>query len=217
MAFYRKVDYAAHFFVGSFSSQGDELGQWRAYADNGRGYALGFETKPLEQTFAKQSIPDRFSNSTFPVTYDDAELARVHHEFVELIFPLLTEPLGRGLPRDVIVEYMTDLSVALAMHVSRSVLFYKHEAYRNEQEYRFLQLHRGDIPPPSVQFRNRPHSLVRYREFDWKSVAAETLKQIVVGPAADEQRGMQFAGDCLRAFHQGKVAITKSQIPYRAS
>jgi hypothetical protein len=107
---------------------------------------------------------------------------------------------------------MTELSVALAMHVlpvynprarwkksrrringklqqkhSRSVLFYKHEAYRNEQEYRFLQLHRGDVPAPDVKFRSRPYSLVRYREFDWKSVAAE-------------------------AFHEGKVAITRSQM-----
>jgi hypothetical protein len=31
----------AHYFVGSFTEAGDDLGQWRAYADNGRGYALG--------------------------------------------------------------------------------------------------------------------------------------------------------------------------------
>jgi hypothetical protein len=33
------VERSAHFFVLSFSSDGDDLGQWRAYADNGRGYA----------------------------------------------------------------------------------------------------------------------------------------------------------------------------------
>src|SRR5262245_40731502 len=29
------------FFIASFSTQRDDLGQWRAYADNGRGFALG--------------------------------------------------------------------------------------------------------------------------------------------------------------------------------
>ena len=30
------------FFVGSFTRSRDDLGQWRAYADNGRGVAIGF-------------------------------------------------------------------------------------------------------------------------------------------------------------------------------
>ncbi|HXM20831.1 MAG TPA: DUF2971 domain-containing protein [Terriglobales bacterium] len=41
-----------HYFVCSFSSDGNDLGQWRAYADNGRGYALGFDLKALEKAFA---------------------------------------------------------------------------------------------------------------------------------------------------------------------
>jgi Protein of unknown function (DUF2971) len=36
------------FFALSFSATFDELGQWRAYADDGRGYALGFDTEKLE-------------------------------------------------------------------------------------------------------------------------------------------------------------------------
>jgi hypothetical protein len=30
------------FLIASFSRERDDLGQWRAYADNGRGYAIGF-------------------------------------------------------------------------------------------------------------------------------------------------------------------------------
>ena len=45
---------SAHYFVCSLSERGDDLGQWRAYADNGRGYALGFDAKawkmPLPRT-----------------------------------------------------------------------------------------------------------------------------------------------------------------------
>ncbi len=44
---------SAHFFVCSFSTNDHDLGQWRAYADNGRGYALEFEANPLAASFAR--------------------------------------------------------------------------------------------------------------------------------------------------------------------
>ena len=208
---------SAHFFVCSFSSRGDELGQWRAYADNGRGYALGFDTRALEVPFARVSETGHFSGNTFPVSYDDEELAGFHRQFIDMVFPLLTLPSGRPLSKEAIIEYMAELSVTLAKNVAQSVLFYKHSAYSNEQEYRFLQLHRADVPPPEVKFRSRPYSLVRYREFDWRSAASDALKLIVIGPSADQQKAVQFAEDCLRSFHSGKVEIVKSKVPYRAA
>jgi hypothetical protein len=36
------------FFTASFTTERDDLGQWRAYADNGRGFALGFAPKMFE-------------------------------------------------------------------------------------------------------------------------------------------------------------------------
>jgi hypothetical protein len=56
------VQAAAHYFVCSFSSAGDDLGQWRAYADNGRGFALGFDGEALEKAYTKigeEPIPYR--------------------------------------------------------------------------------------------------------------------------------------------------------------
>ena len=40
-----------HFFTCSFSQDDNDLGQWRAYADNGRGYALGFDAEALARSF----------------------------------------------------------------------------------------------------------------------------------------------------------------------
>jgi Protein of unknown function (DUF2971) len=201
----------ANFFVGSFSSIEDDLGQWRAYADNGRGYTLGFDTNVLETAFVR-AFP---GNNTFPVTYDDAQLGSIHHQFVEMIFPLITLPDGRQLSDNVTTEYLTELRVVLARQVARSSFFYKHEAYSNEQEYRFLQLLRADVTPPGMKFRARRYSLVRYTEFDWRSVAPDALKRIVIGPSADNQRAVQFARDCLQSY-PGEAEITFSKIPYRA-
>jgi hypothetical protein len=77
---------------------------------------------------------------------------------------------------------------------------------------------RYDRPAPEVKYRTRPNALVRYREFDWRTVAGTALKKIVIGPAADKEKGERFARDCLAAFSpKGSVDIICSSIPYRAT
>jgi hypothetical protein len=210
------IQAAAHYFVCSFSASGDDLGQWRAYADNGRGYALGFDTKALEDPYTKIGDTPIPNNSTFSLTYNDAQLSTLHARMIDAMFHLISLPRGRTLGPGIIPAYMQHLSISLTMHALRAVLFFKHEAYRNEQEYRFLQVHRADVPPPEVKVRGRPYSLIRYREFDWKAPAPEALRRIVVGPAADFEKASQFARDCLKTFHSGTVEIVRSEIPYRA-
>jgi len=208
---------AAHYFVCSFSAAGDDLGQWRAYADNGRGYALGFDAKMLEAAYIGNGSTLIPNNSTFPITYADAQLADLHRQIAEAALPLISLPRGRELSNDVIRAYMRELSVLVSMHALRAVLFFKHEAYNNEREYRFLQIHRADIPAPDVKFRSRPYALVRYREFDWNAVAADALKTIIIGPAADSLKATQFAQDCIASFAGRSVEVIPSKIPYRAT
>ncbi len=208
---------AAHYFVSSFSSNGDDLGQWRAYADNGRGYALGFDTAILENSFIKDSASPDWSNSTFSVIFKDSQLAGLHKLLVERMFHLISMPHGRNLASATMHAYMDDLLELFLLHALRAVLFFKHEAYKNEQEYRFLQVHRATTTPPVVQLRTRPYALVRYREFDWKTANAAALKNIVVGPAADNTTATQFARDCLRAFHPSDAEVVYSIIPYRSA
>ncbi|MGY3347726.1 MULTISPECIES: DUF2971 domain-containing protein [unclassified Bradyrhizobium] len=212
------IEAAAHYFVCCFSAAGDDLGQWRSYADNGRGYALGFDTSLLEDAFIKASgLPDS-NNSTFHVKYSDATAVQLHTEIIDSMFHLISLPRGKKLDSPTLHEYMGDLLVLTWMHCLRSALFFKHEAYSNEAEYRFLQIHKaGPHPAPEVKYRTRPYELVRYREFDWRTASAKSLKKIIVGPAADKAKAPLFAKDCLRAFHTSEaVEIAFSTIPYRS-
>jgi hypothetical protein len=210
------IQAAAHYFVCSFSANGDDLGQWRAYADNGRGYALGFDAKVIEDGYTKKDGAPIANNSTFYVKYDDKQLAGLQRRIIDTAFPLISLPRGRNLASEAIRGYMSNLSILVLLHCLRASLFFKHEAYRNEQEYRFMQLHRADIAAPDVKLRARRHSLVKYREFDWRAAAPEALRQIVIGPAADFQKAEQFVRDCLARFHAVNVEIVHSEIPYRA-
>jgi hypothetical protein len=210
----KALNQSAHYFVCSFSEAGDDLGQWRAYADNGRGYALGFSTQALEAAFGKGSQSPTSNNAAFPITYDDSTLDGIQRQLVERMFSLISLPRGRNLSQDALGAYMVELSVALAANALHAGLFFKHEAYSNEKEYRFLEVHRADAAP-AIKLRSRPYSLIRYREFDWKAADAAALRRIVIGPAADRETGRRFAEDCLREFVRGEVEIVSSLIPYR--
>ena len=212
------IDEAAHFFVGCFSAAGDDLGQWRGYADNGRGFALGFDAAILEDGFVKSSALPTGSGQTFRVMYNDKAATELQCGIIDKMFHLISLPHGKNLDSKTLHEYMGELLVVTWMHCLRVALFFKHEAYANEAEYRFLQIHMaGPHAPPAVKYRTRPYELVRYREYDWRVAAPSALTKIVVGPAADKTKAPLFARECLRAYHPTVVVeVVPSLIPYRS-
>lgn len=70
------VETSANYFVCCFTDNGDDLSQWKGYADDGRGYALGFDAVALEQTFAHSEVDH---HSTFPVSYATTERVSSRH------------------------------------------------------------------------------------------------------------------------------------------
>jgi len=212
------IEAAGHFFICSFSADGDDLGQWRAYADNGRGFALGFETATLEDGFCRRKGKPIPQHATFHLTYSDRKLTRIEKALADLIDPLISLPRSTVVRGDALHAYMMDVLTLHAMNVIRGVMFFKHPAYKNETEFRFQQLFRRDRPAPAVKYRQRELSLVRYREFDWRAAAPHSLKNIIIGPAAEQANAARFVRDCLTAFHANAndVKIVRSTIPYRA-
>ena len=191
------IQKSADFFVCSFSLCGDDLGQWRAYADGGRGFALEFDTAALEN----DSAPD-----SFPLTYDDDKLAEIDRQIITKILPYLQFP-----------NYKDALSIDFMTYMTNAAIFFKHTAYKNELEYRFLETFSVDAKA-SIELQYSPYSVIRYRTFDWRSVAPDALKRIFVGPGADKKKATQFASDCLNLFHPDaqNVQVLCSPIPYRA-
>ena len=200
------IEKSGHYFTCSFSKAGNDLGQWRAYADNGRGYVLCFNTTQLEAAFT-QAGKLGFAE-TSPLAYDDARLRRIHCQIADKLFQFLSLPCNLAAGP----EWYTQLT----LKALEAGMHFKHPAYINEQEYRFLEAHPIHQPVPDLKFKpHRPYSLGKYREFDWRQSAPDALQQIIIGPAADRQKSLQFASDCVKSFHSGTVPITYSGIPYR--
>lgn len=219
---FNNIQKLGNFFICSFSENGDDLGQWRAYADDGLGYALGFDRPALETPFASQDCGGIPNCSTFPVTYDDDKLGEIQQQIVDRMFGLISTPVGMKLPEEILRAYWHKLFVLLTTRAMHASLYFKHCAYRNEQEYRFLQLHPTGHAPTDMKLRAHSYSLIKYLEFDWKSANLSALKQIIVGPASNRPEAQRFAEDCVDMFYRGtvprdKVPIVHSKIPYRAT
>ena len=211
-----RVEEIAHYFVCRFSRAADDLGQWRAYADNGRGFAIGFDGRMLEEGFTKGAGAATSGRMSFPLTYGNDPLRQMYQQIIDKSIPFVSAVRGRDLSDDAITKYLEQLSINVSVTIVRAALFFKHQAYSNEEEHRFLEIHQAG-PVSDLKFRGRPYSLIRYREFDWRSVSPEALKRIVIGPAADESVAFQFVTDCLRVFHiPSGVTTMVSEIPYRA-
>jgi hypothetical protein len=202
------IQRSAQYFVCAFSLCGDDLGQWRAYADNGRGYALGFDGKVLEKAFFDAGDAD-----AFPITYDDEALEKIDSAIVDAYFKLvdLETILRSGASK----SEVADLCTSLTIHLLHAAIFFKHKAYKNEQEYRFLKTYRAGMQISGLKRRPRRYSFIEYAEFDWKSAPHVTPKRLIVGPS-DQMRAGRFAENCLRLTQTQDISINYSAIPYRA-
>src|SRR5205807_711361 len=58
------------FWIFSLSFNGDDLAQWRNYADDGRGVCLGFSVQNFDMVELSKLMPNRPNSLRFPVSYD---------------------------------------------------------------------------------------------------------------------------------------------------
>jgi hypothetical protein len=132
-----RIEEVASWFVCSFSKSGDELGQWRAYGDNGRGYALGFDGDALEQAFTRRDGIPILGPMTFPITYGDAKLRNMQQSIIAPIIPLLSAPREISLSSKIINEYMSELSISLSVILLRLALFLNMALFKTNKNTAF--------------------------------------------------------------------------------
>lgn len=203
------------FYIASFSSEPNDLSQWRCYADDGCGVALGFSFKEFG-TCRDQRV--NFTRHRHIVSYGDDNFLKKITEITESAIKLIGQNYS---PNDVAIELSRVAVFAGLMN--------KHVAYEHEKEIRFLfwapadmnmTLHTHDgMPCIHWNVRERNGELVRYLDVPipaWKENSA--LAHIWVGPAA--AAGTE---DCLRTLCE-QLGITKpglkierSLIPYRST
>lgn len=204
-----------HFFISSFSTDDDELGQWRAYADDGHGYVLEFDTKILQSILEIKKVSTDGLFASFHIDYQKDAIKKYQRKLVEKAFALVSFA-SKIKVLSVEQDYLVALSAALASHVIYTSLHFKHSGYRPEQEYRFLQVSNFKAPLAMSHYF-RKDELVKYTEMNWADGDISALTGISIGPAADTEKSKKYVEDCLDVFLRKSVPISFSGIPYRSS
>lgn len=178
-------------YAVSFSSHGDQLSQWRGYA-NGSGFAIGFDRAALERLASEQQGGVRRLHD---IIYGDAA-----QEFVKnyIVHSWVTNWRS---------ESMTSAKRNLLMHTSRL----KHGAFSEEQEERLIVL---DPMMDQVKVRTRSGRLIPYLPISYFATA---LRAIRVGPgdAQPLQRVAVSHALCSAGWSVDDVEITASEAPFR--
>ncbi|WP_369468624.1 DUF2971 domain-containing protein, partial [Enterococcus faecalis] len=145
------IEQSIHLLICCFSTNWDDLGQWRAYADNGKGFAIGFDAEMLDRCFmADQS---GFSASSFHIDYDETSLTALQTKIVGAVLPLISLPRGLNLSDDQLKAFITRLSIYFSNQIICAALFFKHRGYVNEAEFRLLRSYPVTSEIPGVLYR----------------------------------------------------------------
>jgi hypothetical protein len=208
------IEQIARIFVASFSRSGNDLGQWRAYAANGTGFALGFDGPLLEKAFVAQGS-DR--NTTIHLYYDDKHLTQAMERLVRPAMQILEWAANRKLPETLVRTFLSSIADPLGIASLHVAMLFKHPAYRNEDEYRFMHIRPTDAKADAFKYRARGSSLIRYAEFDWRKHCPDALREVAIGPAVDATKAASFISECLTiaGINPDPIRIWQSEIPYR--
>ena len=184
-------------FVASFCEDGDLLSQWRAYGPQ-QGFALGFDRVALAQAWSSGNDGESDLNQ---VLYSHTPQA---NEFLETRLVEIFEA----------APVSPQQHVNLARGLRQYVPLIKHEAFKEEREWRVIYMpsQPGEGKARAVPGRGLLH-------FVGRAFPVSALYEVVVGPGPMQEaqlsavRALLGPGAALGDHH---VVVTKSRIPYRS-
>lgn len=156
----RNFEANLEFFIASFSHARNDLGQWRAYSDDGRGFAIGFAPRMFSIV---DPVPDRLPEFVGPIRYRTDEVCRRHKAALDQAMAIFLETVNvnadlmcnKAVRNPFMDQFMREI---MAQPLIWNCLTSKHPAYEHEQEVRLVIM--------GVPERLSAHVRTRLRESD---------------------------------------------------
>ena len=210
------------YFLAGFSYARDDLGQWRAYGCNGRGFALGLAPKLFAVVDETPEMKITEKIAVYPVEYGMKRAIERHSQIIKKAVDIFSDVAAKhsalfqdeNLASRVISNYIGEVFAGALIFVC---LTSKHEAYEHEREVRLMMLGLRNKFEPFIETRVRNDELVAFVRHPMPSIKEpESIVEIVMGPfvgldAEHAVRSLLSSAKCPRS-----VPINRSSIPYRA-
>jgi Protein of unknown function (DUF2971) len=210
------------YFLAGFSYARDDLGQWRAYGCNGRGFALGLAPKLFAVVDETSGMKITEKIAVHPVEYGMKTAIERHSQVIKKAVDIFSDVVAKhsallqdkDLTSRFISNYIGEIFTGALLFVC---LTSKHEAYEHEREVRLMMLGLRNKFEPFIETRVRNDELVAFVRHPMPSIKEpESIVEIVMGPfvgldAEHAVRSLLSSAKCPRS-----VPINRSSIPYRA-
>jgi len=207
MGVFSSGDYFKGYFVVSFSSREDLLSQWRGYGDNGNGISIGFKFNDLV-SIAKSNKGNNFSIEKC-LYFKNQKIDKINKGIKEIITCLSSS------------NWNANLSSTINHFARRVAVFLKNYQFREEKEYRLVNLKPIDYLDSKIFFYpNSDKILVPRCKINLllnNDANIIPISKIIIGPTANSQLSLKSIRHLLNSknIRLHEKDITVSKIPYR--
>jgi hypothetical protein len=188
--------------VCSFTTNPDQLSQWRAYTSPGDGYTIGIRAEHLRDVIPTTAVGLR------PCDYEPAHAISIARSIVESCVGRFATHRSQDL---LITEFRHNVILVAT--------WFKHESFREECEWRVvlmppIYLREKSVPTPDLEFRAGRHTLIPYTRFPLQLDKPEAQPIVRVGPG-NQQLLAQHAVERLAEWNGFNVKVEASSSSLR--
>jgi len=200
----RLTDITGDVYVSSFTENGDQLSQWRAYCPTAGGYAIGFDSDAL---FQQQEKDTQF---LVRCIYEPAEHQKAVVHILEHLVGLAETSRRDGTDQDRVLRETYKLLGRLLPPLAPML---KDPSFAEEREWRLVRLG-APIGDDSVKFRIGHSMLIPYCEHSFGELGAP-IEAVCVGPTPHPDLARESTESLLTSHGLPTATVHSSIIPFR--
>lgn len=160
-------------YIFCLSKEKDVLSQWRSYADDGRGIAIGFDVDLL--------LGSRDILNGDDIVYDRKAQMKLLNQIVNKDTLAKLRNIKMNDDRDIYYK-----SKILLSHILSKALVCKNPAFSEEKEYRLSCMPKEEenreVKVSKIMFRTKSDSFSPYIEINFSKIKNRVIKNIIIGP-----------------------------------
>ena len=199
-----RTEYPSNYYVLSLSTDRDSLAMWNYYGKND-GYNIGIDSNRFLS--ALKNSPYKFFNGS--VIYDSEHQKKIITDELKHAHNYWISSHHQGS-----AQFASIMINSLMMRFSVYALFFKHNGYRVESEYRIVFINPGDF---DVHFRTDHGVFTPYIVIPTTTTENEEfpLHSVTIGPLIKHEYAKKGLSEWLRKNNHHKIDIYVSNIPLR--
>jgi hypothetical protein len=188
-------------YICCFSTDGDLLSQWRAYADDGHGFAIGFDSSLISysKNLPMMAYTKETALSLHSVVYEEEKQKGIIHLLIELALErirTIQETAGKSVDKisEEQMQFMTAGEMAI-QNLAGFAVITKNPTFFEEKEYRLLHMpmvsanrHTNEtiamhFATSELRYRISRKKIHSYFEYDFSALMDKRfIAEIIRGP-----------------------------------